>query len=92
LLDKTLADYAVEAIQAFQGLPQKSSIRGAGRVKLTSFMGLPCPNILLGESMHFIQSMNGFPVQDMQKAVETIINLYMVWEEAGGEGESAAVG
>jgi tripeptide aminopeptidase len=43
-------------------------------------MGLPCPNIFAGE--HAFHSKHEWvSIQDMQKAVETIVNLCMIWEE-----------
>jgi tripeptide aminopeptidase len=43
-------------------------------------MGLPCPNIFTGEmALHSKQEY--VSVQDMQKAVDTIIQLVQVWEE-----------
>jgi tripeptide aminopeptidase len=43
-------------------------------------MGLPCPNIFAGEQA--IHSKHEFiSVQDMNKAVQTIIELIKIWEE-----------
>jgi tripeptide aminopeptidase len=43
-------------------------------------MGLPCPNIFTGE-MAIHSKMEYVSVQDMQKAVEVLVNLVQVWEE-----------
>jgi tripeptide aminopeptidase len=43
-------------------------------------MGLPCPNIFTGE-MAFHSKQEYVSVQDMQKAVETIVHLAGVWAE-----------
>jgi len=45
-----------------------------------SFMGLPCPNIFAGEHA-FHSRLEWVSVQDMEKAVEVIVNLCQVWEE-----------
>ncbi|HEY0058408.1 MAG TPA: peptidase T [Flavisolibacter sp.] len=56
------------------------SIRGGTDGSRLSFMGLPCPNLFTG--MHAIHSKKEFiSVQDMNKAVETIVHLAMIWEE-----------
>lgn len=56
------------------------SIRGGTDGSRLSFMGLPCPNLFTG--MQAIHSRREFiTVQDMNKAVETIVHLVQVWEE-----------
>jgi tripeptide aminopeptidase len=56
------------------------SIRGGTDGSRLSFMGLPCPNLFTG--MHAIHSKKEFvSVQDMNKAVETIVHLATIWEE-----------
>lgn len=63
------------------GLKAKlQSIRGGTDGSRLSFMGLPCPNIFAGEHA-FHGKLEWVSVQDMQKAVQTIINLAMLWEE-----------
>ena len=43
-------------------------------------MGLPCPNIFTGEMA--IHSKQEFvSVQDMQKAVDVLVELVQVWEQ-----------
>ncbi len=73
-------DYAKEAIQR-SGLELKmESIRGGTDGSRLSFMGLPCPNLFAGE--HAIHSKLEFiSVQDMNKAVETMVHLVQIWEE-----------
>ncbi|MDB5145423.1 MAG: pepT [Mucilaginibacter sp.] len=56
------------------------SIRGGTDGSRLSFMGLPCPNIFAGEHA-FHSKQEWVSVQDMQKAVETILHLCMIWEE-----------
>ena len=75
-----VTEYAIEAIKRSGLTPIKKSVRGGTDGSRLSFMGLPCPNIFAGE--HGIHSKQEWvSVQDMQKAVETIINLCMIWEE-----------
>ena len=60
--------------------PKLRSIRGGTDGSRLSFMGLPCPNIFAGEHA-FHSKQEWVSVQDMQKAVETIVNLAVIWEE-----------
>lgn len=70
----------IEAIER-SGLKAKlQSIRGGTDGSRLSFMGLPCPNIFAGEHA-FHGKQEWVSVQDMQKAVQTIINLALIWEE-----------
>lgn len=70
----------IEAIER-SGLKAKlQSIRGGTDGSRLSFMGLPCPNIFAGEHA-FHSKQEWVSVQDMQKAVQTIINLALIWEE-----------
>ncbi|MEO6979761.1 MAG: peptidase T [Mucilaginibacter sp.] len=82
VLDKhpQIVEYGMEAMKR-AGLDAKlCSIRGGTDGSRLSFMGLPCPNIFAGE--HAFHSKHEWvSVQDMQKAVETILHLCMVWEE-----------
>jgi tripeptide aminopeptidase len=75
-----VVQYAREAIER-AGLKVKTeSIRGGTDGSRLSFMGLPCPNLFTG--MQGIHSMQEFiSVQDMNKAVETIVHLATIWEE-----------
>ncbi len=75
-----VADYAVEAMKRAGLTPIRSSIRGGTDGSRLSFMGLPCPNIFAGE--HAFHSREEWvSVQDMEKAVETLIHLAVIWEE-----------
>ena len=82
VLDKhpQVVAYAKEAIKR-SGLQLKmESIRGGTDGSRLSFMGLPCANLFAG--MQAIHSKKEFiSVQDMNKAVETIVNLATIWEE-----------
>ncbi|HXB41060.1 MAG TPA: peptidase T [Bacteroidia bacterium] len=72
--------YAVEAVKRTGVKPVLSSIRGGTDGSRLSFMGLPCPNIFAGEHA-FHSKQEWASVQDMQKAVETIVHLSAIWEE-----------
>ncbi|MES2679818.1 MAG: peptidase T [Bacteroidota bacterium] len=72
--------YAMEAIKRTGVKPVLSSIRGGTDGSRLSFMGLPCPNIYAGEHA-FHSKQEWVSVHDMQKAVETIVNLAAIWEE-----------
>ena len=71
---------AMEAIRRTGLTPVKSSIRGGTDGSRLSFMGLPCPNIFAGEHA-FHSRLEWVSVQDMEKAVRTIVHLAMIWEE-----------
>jgi tripeptide aminopeptidase len=75
-----MVEYAVEAIQRAGLTPVRSSIRGGTDGSRLSFMGLPCPNIFAGEHA-FHGRTEWVSVQDMEKAVQTIVHLAMIWEE-----------
>jgi tripeptide aminopeptidase len=75
-----VSEYALAAIERAGMEPKKSSARGGTDGSRLSFMGLPCPNIFTGE-MAFHGKHEYVSVQDMQKSVETIVNLAQIWEE-----------
>jgi tripeptide aminopeptidase len=82
VLDKhpQVVDYAKEAIGRSGLAVKMESIRGGTDGSRLSFMGLPCPNLFAGE--HAIHSKLEFiSVQDMNKAVETIVHIASIWEE-----------
>ncbi len=60
---------------------ERISIRGGTDGSRLSFMGLPCPNIFTGE-MGIHSRQEYVSVQDMEKAVEVLVELVQVWEEA----------
>jgi tripeptide aminopeptidase len=82
VLDKhpQVAVFAEEAIRRAGMEVRKFPIRGGTDGSRLSFMGLPCPNIFTGE-MAFHSKHEYVSVQDMQKAVETIVHLGMIWAE-----------
>jgi tripeptide aminopeptidase len=73
-------DYAVEAVKRVGIEPVLSSIRGGTDGSRLSFMGLPCPNIFAGEHA-FHSKQEWVSIQDMQKAVNVIVCLLIIWEE-----------
>src|SRR5436190_17045663 len=75
-----IVDYAIEAIRRAGLKPVRSSIRGGTDGSRLSFMGLPCPNIFAGEHA-FHSRLEWVSVRDMEKAVQTIVHLAMIWEE-----------
>ena len=82
MLDKepNIINHALEAIKRAGLTPVLDSIRGGTDGSRFSFMGLPTANIFAGE--HGIHSKQEWvSSQDMQKAVETIVNLVSIWEE-----------
>ncbi|MBB2146387.1 peptidase T [Pedobacter sp. LMG 31464] len=82
VLDKypQLIENGIEAIKRAGLTPKKQSIRGGTDGSRLSFMGLPCPNIFAGEHA-FHGKQEWVSVQDMEKAVQTIINIACIWEE-----------
>jgi len=82
ILDKNpqIVNYAMDAMRRAGVEPVLSSIRGGTDGSRFSYMGLPCPNIFAGE--HAFHSKHEWvSIQDMQKAVATIVNLCVIWEE-----------
>ena len=77
---KEVVDLAIEAIKRTGLKPKKNLIRGGTDGARLSFMGLPTPNIFTG-GHNFHSKKEWISVQDMQKAVETIVNLCMLWAE-----------
>src|SRR3984893_14492721 len=78
-----IIDYAMEAIRRTGLKPVKTSIRGGTDGSRLSFMGLPCPNIFAGEHA-FHSRLEWVSRQDMEKAMQTIVHLAMIWEERAG--------
>jgi tripeptide aminopeptidase len=63
------------------GVPiHERAIRGGTDGSRLSFMGLPTPNIFAGEQ-NFHSRLEWVSVQDMEKAVEVIVQLARTWEE-----------
>ena len=72
--------YAKEAIERAGLSVKMESIRGGTDGSRLSFMGLPCLNLFAGEQgIH--SKLEHISVQDMNKAVETMVHLAQVWFE-----------
>lgn len=82
ILDKypNLVSYAEEAIKRAGVKPFIDRVRGGTDGSRLSYIGLPAPNIFAG-SHSFHSKLEWVSVQDMQKAVETVVNLVSIWEE-----------
>lgn len=75
-----VVDYAKEAIKRAGLTLKMESIRGGTDGSRLSFMGLPCPNLFAGEQgIH--SKLEHVSVQDMNKAVETMVHLAIICEE-----------
>jgi len=75
-----IVEYGIEAIERAGVKAKKQSIRGGTDGSRLSYMGLPCPNIFAGEHA-FHSKQEWVSLQDMEKAVQTIINIATIWEE-----------
>ena len=75
-----ILEIGVEAIERAGITPKRQSIRGGTDGSRLSFMGLPCPNVFAGEHA-FHGKQEWASVQDMEKAVQTIVNIAVIWEE-----------
>jgi tripeptide aminopeptidase len=78
----TVVEHAREAIRRAGLEPRTRPIRGGTDGSRLSFMGLPTPNIFAGEH-NFHSRLEWVSAQDMETAVEVIVNLCRVWEERG---------
>lgn len=73
-----VTDYAIKAMELAGITPKPTIIRGGTDGSRMSFMGLPCPNIFTGEMA--IHSRHEYvSVQDMEKAVDTLVELVQIW-------------
>jgi len=79
-LHPQVMDYAEEAYKRAGMTAQRMSVRGGTDGSRLSFMGLPCPNLFTGE-MGIHSRQEYVSVQDMEKAVETLVHLAGIWEE-----------
>jgi len=75
-----VVQYALEAVERAGVKPKLNIIRGGTDGSRLSYMGVPCPNIFAGEHA-FHSRLEWVSVQDMQKAVDVIVNLCKIWEE-----------
>lgn len=75
-----VTDYAIEAMKRAGVAPKPVIIRGGTDGSRLSFMGLPCPNLFTGE-MGIHSRHEYVSIQDMQKAVMTMVELVGIWCE-----------
>jgi len=75
-----VVEYALEAVRRSGLEPKKNLIRGGTDGARLSYMGLPTPNVFTG-GHNFHSQKEWISIQDMEKAVETIVNLLQIWEE-----------
>jgi tripeptide aminopeptidase len=78
-----VVDHAREAMRRAGIAVRERPIRGGTDGSKLSFMGLPTPNLFAGEH-NFHSRLEWVSVQDMEKAVEVIVQLARVWEERTG--------
>ena len=75
-------DYALEAMSRHDITPVVTGIRGGTDGAVLSHKGFPCPNIFAGQ--HAIHSKQEWTtVQDLQKAVDIVIELCQIVAENG---------
>ena len=75
-----IMEIGLEAIERAGMNPERRSIRGGTDGSRLSFMGLPCPNVFAGGHA-FHGKMEWVSIQDMEKAVKTILHIATLWEE-----------
>ena len=73
-----VTQYAIQAMEEAGVKPRPMLIRGGTDGSRLSFMGLQCPNIFTGE-MGIHSKHEYVSIQDMQKAVNTLVKLVQVW-------------
>ncbi len=78
--DPKVVEYAIEAVKRAGLKPKRSLIRGGTDGSRLSYMGLLTPNIFTG-GHNFHSKKEWICIQDMEKAVETIVNLLQIWAE-----------
>jgi tripeptide aminopeptidase len=75
-----VVEYARQAMGRAGVTVRERPIRGGTDGSKLSFMGLPTPNLFAGEH-NFHSTLEWVSVQDMEKAVDVIVELARVWEE-----------
>ena len=78
--DPKVVEYAIEAVKRAGIDPRHSLIRGGTDGSRLSFMGLLTPNIFTG-GHNFHSKKEWVCIYDMEKAVETLVNLVQIWAE-----------
>ena len=75
-----VTEYALEAVKRIGLTPELQLIRGGTDGAKLCYMGLPTPNIFTG-GQNFHSKREWIPVQAMEKAVETMVELVKIWVE-----------
>jgi tripeptide aminopeptidase len=75
-----VVEYALEAVDRAGIKSLKNLIRGGTDGARLCFMGVPTPNVFTG-GHNFHSKKEWISVQDMAKAVETIVHLSQIWAE-----------
>jgi len=75
-----IVECARDAMRRVGITPREHPIRGGTDGSRLSFMGLPTPNVFAGEQ-NFHSRLEWVSVQDMEKAVDVIVEIARVWEE-----------
>ena len=75
-------EHAVQAMKNLGIKPILQAIRGGTDGSRLSFMGLPTPNIFAGEHS-FHSQLEWVAVQDMEMAVQVIVEIAKIWEKKG---------
>jgi tripeptide aminopeptidase len=75
-----VVEFAREALRRAGLDVRERRIRGGTDGSRLSFDGLPTPNLFAGEH-NFHSRLEWVSAQDMEKAVEVIVNLCQIWEE-----------
>ena len=78
--DPKVVEYAIEAVKRAGLTPKQSLIRGGTDGARLSYMGLLTPNVFTG-GHNFHSKKEWICIQDMEKAVETIVHLAQIWAE-----------
>ena len=78
--DPRVTEIALEAVRRAGVEPKLQIIRGGTDGAKLCFRGLPTPNIFTG-GQNFHSKQEWISVRDMEKAVETLIQLVQVWVE-----------
>jgi tripeptide aminopeptidase len=78
--DPRIVDYALEAVRRAGMTPVCHAIRGGTDGSRLCYMGLLTPNIFAG-GHNFHSRSEYISIQDMQKAVDVIIQLILLWVE-----------
>ena len=77
-------DIATQAIREAGMEPKVKAIRGGTDGAQLSFKGLPCPNIFAG-GLNFHGPHEFCPVQSLEKAMQTVVNICRITEEQLGK-------